>query len=121
MRTEYKLGVATIILEGIGQVPPHQGNLVGVKAYICLPAVHGSLAVDLQFSLRLSVDGECLTASWGREFGDGKSRARKRVFAAETWKEARAAAAEWAREEVGKLTETIKIREAALQAAGDWE
>jgi len=121
MKTTYQLGVATIILEGIGQEDPCDGNLVVVKATICLPSKKGYLAEELHFGSRLILAREQLTGSWGRDIGNRNYRGKWISFTGKTWKEAKYEAAEWAREEVGKLTSALAEREAALKAAGNWE
>ena len=128
MRTEYAYQLscklsAQVILEGAGQQPLLEGDLVEVVVKVSLPisASSGSLLEEIQFGRRIAVFNEYLSPGWGTYRTDSDDRTRVEVFRATTWAEARKKANEYAKSELAKLRDALTARAAALEAAGEWE
>ena len=128
MKTTYTIALAPeinakIIIEGIGQQKPVNGDNVIVRVTLYLPRDNGGechfLDERIIFGERCpQVFGEFLFVTWGVCKEDGMKKSE--IFFAPTWKEAAAQAAEYVREQLLPLQEALAARAKALEDAGEW-
>lgn len=108
-----------------GQEKPAEGDRVRVTASLYLPGdlettsfCHGpQLLPQIRFGLRVRPCRESLQTGWGESIKDSEWRWKSKDFYATTWKEAFVDAQVYLENEVGKLIDALKARQAALEAA----